>query len=286
MAFNQETAQQTGVPYVLADVYGNRAVFNDPSDVDNVGVLAGPDAISGLDSPEVRSQVFDLVEADGAVFGPAYHGNRPITIQGFIQHGSVTERNTRETRLYHVINNMMRANGTLTWTPTGSVSQYVSVRKHQPIRIKGQWNKEFLLALIAADPRIYATTASSLTTVAYNANHTATNDGSEFAPPQSLRIFGPSSGTATSPQITRTWNGQVVYTKLTGLTLGVGEYVDVDFINKTVTKNTGANLYAYYDWTVSSWWALGPGSNTVRLDWTSGTTTGTTFSLNWRHTWL
>lgn len=286
------TAQQHGVQAVLTAPSGLRASFNEAVDADHIGVLAGDDAFTGLDSPEVRSAAFELVEADGGVFGHSYHGLRPITIQGVITADSIATRNARETKLYRVVNEMMRATGTLTWTPTGSISQFVNVRKQQPIRIKGGWQKSFFIGLVAADPRIYST-AIRTGTVTGGGSVTLENQGSFDAPPQGtfstvnpgagVRITGP----GTSPLVTRTYAGVSTYTPLTGLTLAAGEYVDINFINKTIVKSNGANLYSYFDWTTGSWWGLGPaGNNTLNVTWASGSSAASSLRVDWRDTWL
>jgi hypothetical protein len=290
-----ETGQQSGVKYILTDSQGFSVSFNDETDPNFVGYFAGEDAITGLDSPEVRSNTADLVQDDGGVFaGYSFHGQRPITLQGNIKHSSTTDRNAKMTQLQRVVNNLMRASGTLTWTPDGGASQFVTVRKQQPLRIKGGWVKAFFIRLIAPDPVIYSTTQMA-TPLPVNTNTAIANAGNADVYPDSIRINGPSvaAATATGPML-RLYNqaGVVVATLyLPGLIVPNGGYIDLDFKNKTIVDHLGANKYSYFDWSTSTWFkipqAYGSGTNWyVRVSWDSGTTTGATGTVNWRSGWL
>lgn len=285
------TAQQAGVKYTLIDSQGFKAVFNDSADADYVGILSGEDAVSGLDSAEVRSNTSDLVQGDGGVFaGWSYHGQRNITIQGYIQHTSTADRNAKETKLRRVVDNMMRESGTVAWTPDGGVASQVTVRKAQPTRIKGQWMKGFFIGLVAPDPVIYGATLQT-STFAFNTNTTIGNAGSADVWPELLRITGPTtaSSSATGPKILRTTGSNVEQFYLPGLVIPTGGYVDIDPRTKTVVDNLGANKYSFFDWSASTWWKLlqaQTANNVVRLQWDSGTTTGTTLRVDWRNGWL
>jgi hypothetical protein len=285
-----ETGQQTGVKYTLADSQGFSVVFNDETDPEFVGYFAGEDAITGLDSPDVRSNTVDLVQEDGGVYaGYSYHGQRPITLQGNFKASSPTDRNTKITKLQRVVNNLMRASGTLTWTPDGGPEQFVRVRKQQPTRIKGNWIKAFFVGLIAADPVIYGATLQTLTG-AFNTDQSVDNAGSADVFPELVRINGPSSSAATGPKIILKLGGvQQAQVYLPGLVVPTGGYVDVNFATKTITDNLGANKYSFFDWSTSTWFRI-PQAQTdtpaLRLQWDSGTTTGSTLRVDWRNGWL
>ena len=55
--------------------------------------------------------------------------------------------------------------------------------------------------------------------------------------------------------------------------------IAADFQNHTVTAG-GTNLYNYVDVPTSVWWALDPGDTVVQV------TGGSTWTINWRDTWL
>lgn len=143
-----------GVPYVLTNADGQRAVFNDETDPDYVGVLTD---VSGFDSPEVRENSDDLVEMDGGLHGDFYYGRRPVTLEGQIMHnGDTTLRNMQIAKLQRA-SSALRDDASLVWTPDGGVQQYVNLRRQQPLRVTGGFNKTFQLSMVASDPRIYST---------------------------------------------------------------------------------------------------------------------------------
>lgn len=142
-----------GIPFELLGPDGTRVVFNDDSDPDNVGVLTN---ITGLDSAEVRESAEDLVEFDGGVQGPNWYGQRPVVLEGLIYgHDSRIERAEKLDKIMRA-SSALRADARLSWTPSGGVPVFINVRRSQPLRIEGGWNKTFQMSLKAADPRIYS----------------------------------------------------------------------------------------------------------------------------------
>lgn len=151
---------QLSTKYVLTGPDGTRCAFNDTTDVDYVGAIT---EIAGLDSPEVRENGENLTGFDGGVHGDFFLGRRPITISGTIYNVvSNEDRNNKITKLKQAAA-ALREDATLEWTPEGGEASFVKVRLQQPIRISGGWVKDFQLALIAADPRIYSTKVESFT---------------------------------------------------------------------------------------------------------------------------
>lgn len=279
------TAQQASAVWVLTSPRGDRAVFNDDTDPDYVGALVGEDAVSGVDSPEVRNAIYDMVEADGALLGPMYHGMRPITLQASIVQPSVADRNAVETQLKRVLNGCTRADGALTWTPDGSVEQYLPVRKYQRLQIKGGVKKDALVSLVAGYPYIHSSTLHT-STFNHNTDTDIDNNGSDFGPAALIRINGPSSGAAVGPTIRRTYDSNPLELAFPGLSVASGTYIDIDPWNCTAYTSGGTNVFSYLDLDTSDWWTLGPETNTLRLEWDSGTTTGTSCRVDWRDAWL
>jgi WD40 repeat protein len=139
--------------YELTGPDGTVATFNDPTDANFVGYLT---EITGLDSPEVRDNGENLAGQDGGVHGPFYYGRRPITMTGaLVNLTSTTDREEKITKLRQA-SNAMRSNATLKWTPPGGEAVYVEVRRQQPLRVSGDWNKTYQLMIVSADARIYA----------------------------------------------------------------------------------------------------------------------------------
>ena len=104
-----------GDRYEIVGAEGARAVFNDPTDPNYVGMLS---EITGLDSPEVRESAEDLVEGDGGVHGSFYFGRRPITMTCRVfGHATLAERALRIDRARRATL-AMRADSVLAWKPT------------------------------------------------------------------------------------------------------------------------------------------------------------------------
>lgn len=91
--------QQSSAVYWLVNSEPYRAVFNDPSDPDNVGTLAGEDGITGLDSPDIREAAADLAEAHGGIHGDFWSSRRPVTITAQITPNQASTIDSREVLL-------------------------------------------------------------------------------------------------------------------------------------------------------------------------------------------
>lgn len=284
---------QYGVRYVLTGPDGVRAVFNDQSDADFIGYLSN---ISGLDSPDVRESADDLVGDDGGVHGNFFYGRRPIVIEGTIDNkpspfytdnagvvlGSNAVRNVRMTKLQRATN-AMRNNCQLRWSPEGGVEQMLNLRRQQPLRISGGFNKTFQASLVAADPRIYASAVQEARASVAGTAITITNQGSMSTPPV-VTIYGPSSGTMTGISAQNLTTGEsVVFAS--AYALAPGQSITIDFANKTVKRESGANIYDQVQFASSTWWQLAAGDNQVRYNAT-GTTTASSMVVSWQDAWI
>lgn len=283
---------QYGVKYTLTGPAGARAVFNDSSDMDYVGFLSN---VSGLDSPDVRESADDLIGDDGGVHGLFFHGRRPIVLEGQIDNrpspyyvdgagtmlSSNAIRNVRMTKLQRVTN-ALRSDMQMRWQPDGGVEQYVNVRRQQPLRIAGAFNKTFQAAVVAADPRIYATAIDEARFVV-NVEQTVNNGGTMRTPPVAT-IFGPTSGTMTGIEIHNHTTGEYIVFAPT-YALAPGQYIVVDFANKTVMRESGTNIYDKLVFASSTWFQVEAGDNILAYHGT-GTTTGTSMVLRWQDAWV
>lgn len=290
------TGPQYSATYVLAGPDGSRAVFNDQTDADYVGVLT---EITGLDSPEVRENADDLVQMDGGIHGDFFFGRRPVVLSGIILNpASVDDRNRKMTKLMQA-SNAMRDDATLTWTLQGNNQQFLSVRRQQPLRITEAWQKQFQCSLVAADPRIYSTTLNSVTAAAsaastnvgriydkgYDIDYGGTtvagglvisNDGNAVTYPI-LTVTGP----GVNPQILNFTTGQsinLIYT------LGAGESLVIDTLNRTVLLNGTSSRYGSIDFSTTQWWGLVGGLNDIRQGWTSQA--GASLTVQYRSAWI
>lgn len=98
------------------------------------------------------------------------------------------------------------------------------------------------------------------------------NEGTLPTPP-ALRLDGPLTNVTVANETTG---------KSLTITLVVasGEYLEVDFVQRTVLLNGTASRYYAMS---GDWWELIPGNNTVRMNAGSGSGTAT---LSWRDAWL
>lgn len=215
-------APQIGTKYVLVNANGVRVTFNDPTDADNVGVLTN---ITGLDSAEVREDGENLVQTDGGVHGPFLYGRRPILLEGFIYgHVSDSQRNERVARLASATD-AMGPDATLSWQPAGGAAVYSKVRRQQPLKIAGGWNKTFQAAMVAADPRFYGSTLNTITKTTTGAS-TLVNAGNA----ESFPLYTLYGSTSTIPNIKRGSTSLVRFSRAIDLDRG---YV-IDGLNRTV----------------------------------------------------
>lgn len=171
---------QYGVPYTLTGPDGAIAVFNDSTSPYYAGILV-PDECSGLDGAEVRENMADRTEQDGAIQGDQFFGKRPVVLTGVIPATTTVERNEMEARIKRACN-AMRADATLTWTPDGGEQMFTKLRKQtRSPMISGGWLKKFQIAMVAADPRLYSTvlTSASVEPSGLVETNYATNPSSE-----------------------------------------------------------------------------------------------------------
>ena len=163
------------------------AVLNDPADPDFCGYLDGDEAISGIDSPEIRDSYADLVEQDGGIGATNFYSRRPIVMNGKVLPISAADRNAKLGKLM-AATEARSADGTLSWTPTGGEPVFVKFRRQLPFRAKGGFNKDFQIGIVCNDPRIYTKRAMTL--------YTETNGNSSS---RDYRRFTWSSGTGQTP---------------------------------------------------------------------------------------
>lgn len=94
-------------------------------------------------------------------------------------------------------------------------------------------------------------------------------------------LYGPFTGPAL---INRT-TGEGLY--LPGLSVGAGDYLHLDSLNRTVTLNgsDGATRYGYLDFVNSTWWTLAPGLTMVEFSPASSASPASA-AITWYDTFL
>jgi Phage tail protein len=267
---------QFGVPYALVGSDGSRAVFNEPSDPDYVGWLSN---ISGFDSPEVRESADDLIGDDGGVHGTFFYGRRPVVLEGYIESRPTNaDRNIRMTRLQRA-SNAMRQDSTLRWAPEGGTEQILYVRRQQPLRITGGYLKQFQLALVSADPRIYGAEIKEQRFLPNVHDGTINNKGTMRTPP-TITIYGP----ATAIEVHNHTTGEYIVLA-SGYALTGAQSLVIDVASRTVTREDGSNQFSQVQFASTAWWEAVPGLNTIAFHAT-GTTGATSMIVRWQDAWV
>jgi phage-related protein len=174
------------------------------------------------------------------------------------------------------------------------------VRRQQPLRLTGGFNKEMQIPLVSADapiwsyellsdlvapdevanvgrtyPLSFARDYADITTP--DAQVEATNEGNVPSPAR-LTITGP----LTNPTIRNETTGEdLVLT----YTLGAGETLVVDMGARSVLLNGTANRYSAVNWELTDWWLLAPGSNDISFA-NASYSAGASLLIEWRHAWI
>jgi hypothetical protein len=300
---------QIETQYVLTGPDGTRAVFNNRLDPDYVGHLTN---ITGLDSAEVRESAEELVQFDGGIHGDFFYGRRPIVMEGLIyDHGTVAERNSRLARIQRATN-AMRADALLEWTPDGGVPMFTTLRRQQPFRVEGAWNKTFQAAMVAADPRIYSVSLYQQSVAAGAAadigfgfplgfdvdfgaapvvGQLILNNAGNAPTWPIFVIMGPGTNPSVS-NLTTGLNVPLIYT------LSSTEGMLIDTLNRTIhvaeqvvgdpdslDLTTAVARYEALDFANVAWAPMDPGSNDFRLGYFSSSA-GAKLTVSWRDAWL
>lgn len=290
-------ATELNVKYTLTGPDGTVATFNDVSDPNYIGVLAD---VSGMDSPEVRESADDLVQQDGGIHGDFFYGRRPLTLSGIILNpASAADRNARQEKLSRATD-AMRGDAVLTWTPSGGVQQQIAVRRQQPLRVSGAWQKQFQISLVAADPRIYSSALHTSTVVTSAGSGSA---GRSYAKGYAIaysavaplgQLLVTNAGTATTYPVIRVYgpgNNPKIYNFTTGqmislvYSLGSGDWLTVDTLNRTVLLNDTTSRYSAVDFLNTKWFGMAAGVNDLRIAYDSYIA-GSSMRVDWRDAWL
>lgn len=278
---------QFGQRWTLQGPDGTTAVFNDPTSPNYVGAITD---VSGFDSPEVRENAGNLVQLDGGVHGDFFYGRRPITMSGTIYNvADVADRNVKLELLKRSTDAMRpqswqtgpagQGNARLSWTSAGGSPVYLDLRRQQPLRVSGGWNKDFQLSMVAADPRIYSTTLRTATAGPSSTAATCANYGNTMTYPV-YTITSP----VYLPQITNTSTGSEIRVNIDLIT--AGHTLVIDSFKRTAIYDGATNVYGAIDFLATNWDGL-PGAS-VSLVAFSATASGAGagLTITWRDAYL
>jgi hypothetical protein len=269
------------------------------------GLIFGADTdydvnrIDGLDTPDVRVDVTTKAEDHGSFLFAKYLQERRIIIEGSISAGTEdfediiqawkTAFSAQEEDLYLE----MRFTG---W-PFARMIFCRPVRKYfavEPMYSIGY--ARYVLELVAADPRIYGVPlrrkevlpkSASLFGIDFPIDFDVSFGGGDtgklivanqgdFRTYPLITVYGPASNI-------RLINENTDETFRLNLTLGVGDFVAVDFNLRTIMLNDLTSRYNTLDIT-SVWWAIHPGNNSISF-LADSTSASTRASLDWRDAW-
>src|SRR3990167_286210 len=145
-----------GVPYALATP-ARTIPFNDDS-ADQYYITE----IGGLAVPTIRAPIDNVPLGDGGLVHDFWKGPRHLSIEGVlliqstrVQDTVVDIRNQMEDALVFVLESILRADGTLTYPPTGAGARSLTVRHDIPLEFRHVENYlliSFTFGLVAAEP--------------------------------------------------------------------------------------------------------------------------------------
>jgi hypothetical protein len=267
---------EAGIPMSLIGENGDTIVFNDLTDAGAAGGILFVDDITGLDGAEMRTPTDNRPQRDGLIVHPFYDAGRIITITGLILPTSnVTQGRNLQDRLKAVCNSIKRLDGRYIFTPTGSVTRFLTVRLNDAVQITNESSmggnalgatsiKRFTITLIAGDPGVY-TYAETDTTIASGASASITNAGNVATRKVVAQVFGP----YTAFRLTNATTNE--YLAFSGVSITAGHYIEIVMGDETAYKDgTGANQLGFLDVANSDFFGLNVGGNTIVFDHVTG----------------
>lgn len=273
-------------------------LITDDLQIEFNGLLMGADStnvevvsFTPFEQPDVRSTDVNRPLDHGMFVGDDYYAGHVITLQGEVWGGWDAMRS---------VINAFKTGGELpiVWqVPTvGKLRALVRVRKRAGLSLDTTFavagTSTFAVEMYATDPRVYSNTIKTA-----QATLAATSSGMTFDATFDL-VFGAGSSPTVSVNNEGTFetrpliriNGQVdnpsLINETTGKTLAftgslaAGDYLDIDFLNRTVLLNGTASRYSWVN-DSAGWWTLQPGVNSIRLGGSPGSPTPTA-DITWR----
>lgn len=243
--------------------------------------------IEGMSGAEMRPNVENLPQGDGAIVFAAFRGARYPILEGYVK--TFQDLSARRQVLDQIVaytDTIRKADGTLRYTPTGAAMRECTVRLYDRVQVSSGEGvlKEFQIALVAADPRVYASAQKSVNALLNSGTDTATsgqrkvdvscgNAGSTPTPPV-IRVDGP----ITDPIVA---SGPSVLS-FPGLTVAAGHYAYIDNGRELIVLDSTTNsLIGYLDIANSDFFMLPVGTTAVSLLGKSYTT-ATKITVTWR----
>lgn len=253
---------ELGIPYEIVTPKGT-LTFNEFTLNDYFRL----ESVRGMDAASVRALVQPLAQADGARVGDAYRGALTPVFAGVIPYSTETLRRQNKDKLSSWLQSILRADGTLKWTPTGTTQRQRTCRLFDGPDLPGDAGQilyAFQFTLICQDPLAYSITEQTSGNISVNGAAVNVTNGGDVATWPKLRIYG----AVTDPILKN--NTTTKQVKLVG-TIADGDYIEVDTnpLRRSVLLDDGTVKVAMYDAATSEMFPLEPGVNAIECDGTS-----------------
>jgi len=258
-------------------------------------------SIEGFDDPEAREQREDRATQDGQIDYGQYLGARLMTFNGTILAENATQRDLwRQDLLDAFIKDGVYR--WLRWQVSGEVAKQIYCKVFTRTILDNfedhPFYRNFIINFIAVDPRIYSQTeytdkvyipnvaggfesplTSPLTSgIAQAGGRLNINNIGNFTSLPVVRMYGP----LTNPYIRNNDDG-AKQIKINMIVSG-GDYLEIDFEEKTIMLNGSASRYNYLD-SGYGWWGIKKGNNEIIFR-DSGGDTDAYAEVIYRHAWI
>jgi hypothetical protein len=115
--------------------------------------------VDGIAQAPIRAPVDDAPQTDGGIVHQFFYGPRHLTVEGFVlpfaydSSHAATLWAAMDT-LEQALGQILRADGTFSWTPPGQTAHSLTVRCDVPVSFQGTFQKTYIFGLVAADPTV------------------------------------------------------------------------------------------------------------------------------------
>lgn len=246
-------------------------------------------SIDGFDSPGLREVRENRPGMHGQIDYANLLGERLLILNGKILAGSVSERNNRRQPFIDAF----KTDGEYDWLKfqvSGDIAKQIYC-KVIDLKIDDSFEydfftRDFTINLLAVDPLIYSqsqenkkvyipsteggfifpiTFPFAFGTVQTGGKIVCSNDGN-FPTLPVVKLFGP----LTNPKIRNNDDEQKEI--LINMEVSAGDWLEINFLEKTIMLNSTASRYNYLS-SDSKWWVIKPGNNEIEFRDSLGNTT-------------
>ncbi len=258
-------------------------------------------SIEGFDSPALREVRENRPGMHGQIDYTNLLGERLLAFNGKILADNTSERDSQRQSLI----NAFKLDGTynwLKWQVSGEIAKQIYCKVFD-LKVIDSYEdnpffRDFIINLLAVDPRIYSqeeitktvyipsveggrifpkTYPKTYGTIQVGGKITCTNNGN-FSNLPIVRMYGPLS----NPKIRN--NNDDAKEILINMEVADGDYLEIDFEEKTIMLNGTTSRYNYLS-NDSKWWKIKSGNNEIEFRDGLGDTDGKA-EIIFRHSWI